>query len=105
MFSIADGKGVIGEHLMALAVAIFNSGDHHIQGCERLFQLEPVATTASRGVRRIRDLGDDSFMTGGEGIAKCHGDIFGGAARNSLSNTQRRRNARENYIETRFSIG
>ncbi len=54
---------------MALAVTIFDGGNHHIERGEWFLQLEPGTAPAARGVKRFGPFYDDAFMAGGQRAA------------------------------------
>ena len=64
--AFAHGKGIVGEHAVTFAMSIFHRRNDDVQRGEGLFQLEPEAAAASRGIERVRSLGHDSFVPCGQ---------------------------------------
>ena len=60
--AFAHGEGIVGEHAVPLAVAIFHGRDNDIERGKRLFQLEPEAAAASGCIQRVGSFSYDPFV-------------------------------------------
>ena len=60
--AVANREGVVGKQSVALAMAIFDGGDHHVERGKRLFQLEPGPAAASGRVERFRTLYNNALV-------------------------------------------
>ncbi len=67
---VVDGEGVIGEHVLSLAVPDFDAGDDHVQRRERFLQLEPAEPAAARCVAALRVLHHQALVVSQPGAIK-----------------------------------
>src|SRR3954464_4826228 len=61
-------------------MAIFRKGDDHIEGRERALELDPELAAAPGDIRRLRRLGKQTLVAGGQSRKETILDLFDGAA-------------------------
>src|SRR5436190_9927522 len=91
---IANGKGVVAQHIVPLAMAVFSAHHDTIQSRERLLQLQPGKPTAAWRITTTGILYHESFVPTATGSLERGLDLPLGGRLGNMSQAQKWRQLR-----------